>query len=254
MVHPPPETTADSLLGGRLRLHQAARGHRAGSDALMLAALTPPQTRGLILDIGASAGAVGLVAALRAPQAQVGLVEIDPASCALARLNIQANALEGRMCVYETDVVPAACRRAAGLVDEMAELVLTNPPFFEAGAVRITPDADKARAHVAAVPLAEWVRASLALLAPGGVFAMIHRADALAHCLSAIGGRLGALTIRPVQPRAGVAATRILLRGVKGSKAPLTLAAPFILHEQDGQFTTEARQIGEGAPPDWFFG
>ena len=66
MVHPPPETTADSLLSGRLRLHQAARGHRAGSDALMLAALTPPETRGLILDIGASAGAVGLVAALRA--------------------------------------------------------------------------------------------------------------------------------------------------------------------------------------------
>jgi tRNA1(Val) A37 N6-methylase TrmN6 len=131
---------------------------------------------------------------------------------------------------------------------------LTNPPFFEAGSVRITPDADKARAHVAAVPLAEWVRASLALLAPGGFFAMIHRADALAHCLSAIGGRLGALTVRPVQPRAGVSATRILLRGVKGSKAPLTLASPFILHEEDGRFTPEARQVGAGAPPDWFFG
>ncbi len=254
MVHPPPETTADSLLGGRLRLHQAPRGHRAGTDALLLAALTPPETRGLILDIGASAGAVGLVAAMRAPQAQVGLVDIDPTACALARANIFANALADRMRVFEADVALAASRRAAGLVDEMAELVLTNPPFFEAGAVRVTPDADKARAHVATVPLADWLRASLALLAPGGVFAMIHRADALANCLASIGGRVGGLTIRPVQPRVGAAATRILLRGVKGSKAPLTLAAPFILHEDGGQFTPEAQQVGEGAPPEWFFG
>ena len=102
--------------------------------------------------------------------------------------------------------------------------------------MRVTPDPDKARAHIARAPLAEWVRACLALLAPGGAFAMIHRADALAQCLAAAEGRLGAVTILPILPRAGEPAVRILLRGVKGSKAPLSLLAPLSLDEADGRF------------------
>jgi tRNA1(Val) A37 N6-methylase TrmN6 len=127
--------------------------------------------------------------------------------------------------VHEADVTSASARRAAGLVDENAALVLTNPPFHEEGRVRVTPDPGKARAHIARAPLAEWVRGALALLAPGGVFVMIHRADALATCLAAVEGRLGGVTILPIHSRPGAPATRILLRGVKGSKAPLALLA-----------------------------
>ena len=48
----------DDFLEGRLSLRQGG-GHRAGHDAVLLAALTPPETEGLILDVGAGAGAVG---------------------------------------------------------------------------------------------------------------------------------------------------------------------------------------------------
>ncbi len=213
----------DGFLDGRLRLRQSAAGHRAGTDAVLLADATPQDQQGLILDIGAGAGAVGLMAALRAPAATVGLVEIDPQSCALARENVAANSLDARALVYEADVLLATSRRAAGLIDESAALVLTNPPFHEAGRVRVTPDAAKARAHVASAPLAGWVRACLALLAPGGAFMMIHRADALAECLAAVEGRIGGVSIAPIHTRADAPATRILLAGVKGSKAPLSI-------------------------------
>ncbi|WP_457795635.1 tRNA1(Val) (adenine(37)-N6)-methyltransferase [Methylocystis sp. S23] len=210
---------ADGFLGGRLRLKQG-RGHRAGHDATLLAALTPPDQTGLILDIGAGAGAVGLMAAALAPGAAVGLVEIDPESCALARENVALNGLSARVAVHEADVTSAKSRRASGLADERAALVLTNPPFYEEGRVRVTPDRARARAHVAAVPLAEWVRGALALLAPGGTFAMIHRADALYECLAAARGRLGGVTVQPVYSKPGAPAARILVTGVKGSKAP----------------------------------
>ncbi len=213
---------ADGFLDGRLRLLQG-RGHRAGHDAVLLASSVPPAQRGLILDIGAGAGAVGLMAAVLAPQATVGLVEIDPASCARARANVAANDLAARVSVHEADLLSARSRRAAGLADEAAALVLTNPPFYEAGRVRVTPDPAKARAHVAAVPLAEWVRGALALLAPGGTFVMIHRADALAECLAAVSNRLGGVSIEPIHSRAGAPAIRVLLSGVKGSKSPLVL-------------------------------
>ncbi len=234
-------------MNGRVALRQSPRGHRAGTDAVLLAAATPPQTKGLILDIGAGAGAVGLMAAVRGPAARVGLVEIDPRSCALARENATANRLSDRVAVHEADVLSPKSRRAAGLVDEQAALVLTNPPFHVAGRVRVTPDADKARAHVAAAPLADWVRAALALLAPGGVFVMIHRADALAECLASVADRLGGLRLLPVSPRAGEAATRLLLKGTKGSKAPLALLPPLVLHALDGAFTPEAEAVHSGA-------
>lgn len=213
---------ADGFLDGRLRLQQG-RGHRAGHDAVLLAARVPPAQTGLILDIGAGVGAVGLMAAVLAPQATVGLVELDPASCALARENVAANDLGARVSVHESDLLSARSRRAAGLAEEAAALVLTNPPFYDSGRVRVTPDPAKARAHVAAVGLAEWVRAALALLAPGGTFVMIHRADALAECLAAISNRLGGVSIEPIHSRPGAPAIRVLLSGVKGSKSPLRL-------------------------------
>ena len=40
-------------------------------------------------------------------------------------------------------------RRAAGLVDEAADLVVANPPYLAAAAARVSPDARRARAHVA---------------------------------------------------------------------------------------------------------
>jgi tRNA1(Val) A37 N6-methylase TrmN6 len=240
------DPAADRFLSGRVRLRQPARGHRSGTDAVLLAAATPPQQQGLILDIGAGVGAVGLMAAARATDARTGLVEIDPDCCALARQNIALNNFSQRAAVYEADVLAPASRRAAWLVDEAAALVLTNPPFFDAARVRATPDAAKSRAHVARAPLADWTRACLALLAPGGVFAMIHRADALAECLAAVQGRLGAVSVLPIPPRAGEPATRIVLRGVKGSKAPLSLLAPLALHDADGCFTPQAEAIHRG--------
>src|SRR5271165_632696 len=141
------------FLGGRLQLAQDERGHRVGLDAALLAAATPAATSGLILDLGAGVGAVGLV-------------EIAQETAALARENIRLNGLEERVRLYEADFIGAANRRASGLVDEAAEVVLTNPPHHARGSVRVSPDTAKALAHVAEAPLAEWTRAALALLAP----------------------------------------------------------------------------------------
>jgi tRNA1(Val) A37 N6-methylase TrmN6 len=241
----------NGFLGGRVLLRQGARGHRAGTDAALLASAVPRGVQGFALDAGAGAGAVGLSVAALAPTLRVGLIEIEPEACAFARENIALNDFGARVQLFEADLLDAASRRGAGLVPETANVLLTNPPFFEAGRVRATPDSRKALAHIGSAPLGAWVRSCLSLLRPGGVFAMIHRADALADCLAATQGRLGAIAILPVAPREGLAAARVLLKGVKGSKAPLTLCAPLVLHQADGSFTALAEAIhrGEAAAP-----
>ncbi|WP_400769117.1 tRNA1(Val) (adenine(37)-N6)-methyltransferase [Methylosinus sporium] len=242
----PAAPRADAFLGGKLRLLQPSRGHRVGTDAILLAAAAPRELGGLLLDIGAGVGAVGLIAALRAPRATIGLVEIDALSASLARENVAANGLAERARVFECDMRSAAARRAAGLEGANADLILTNPPYLTPGRARVSPDPRRALAHVSAGGLEPWLRACVALLRPGGALVMIHRADALPDCLASIGARLGGLAILPIAPRAGQAATRILLRGVKGSKAPLALYPPLVLHGADGGFTPEADALHRG--------
>jgi tRNA1(Val) A37 N6-methylase TrmN6 len=100
--------------------------------------------------------------------------------------------------------------------------------------------------------LAAWVHACVALLRPGGTFLMIHRADALDEILRAAWPQLGALILLPIHPAGGRPATRILVRGLKGRRTPLSLAPPLVLHEADGAFTAylEALHRGE-ARIDW---
>jgi tRNA1(Val) A37 N6-methylase TrmN6 len=82
-------------------------------------------------------------------------------------------------------------------------------------------------------------------LRPGGRFALIHRADALKKCLDVLEGRFGALEILPLHPRANQPAHRVILRGIKGSRAALSLLPPFIIHEGD-HFTPQAEAIHKG--------
>jgi tRNA1(Val) A37 N6-methylase TrmN6 len=248
--------SCDAWLGGRLILQQPRRGHRVGSDAALLAAAAR-LAEGRLIDVGAGVGAVGLAILSRSERAAADLIEIDPTLAGLAADNAARNGLAARARVVQADILDAGARRAAGLSDETADLVVTNPPFFEPGAVRASPDPGKARAHVLAgnaggTLLVGWIRACLALLKSGGSFVMIHRPDALAAILRASENRLGALALLPVHPRAGAPAHRLLVSGIKGSKAPLRIASPLALHDADGRLTLEADAIHRGqALIDW---
>lgn len=231
------------MFDGRLLLHQPERGHRVGTDAILLVAAAPRLAGGLIVDVGAGVGAVGLALAQANPEAQVALLEKNPAAAALARENIAANGLQARARVIEADLFDVAARKAEGLV-EAADLVVTNPPYLDAREGRLSPDSDRAMAHVLDEGGVEkWLRASLALLRPGGALAAIHRADALHALLAALSARVGDLRVLPIFPKEGAPAGRVILRGRKGSKAPLSLLPGLVLHSANGRFTPLAEAI-----------
>lgn len=247
----PATVSSDAWLGGRLSLLQPLRGHRVGSDAALLAAAVDIRA-GRLVDVGAGVGAVGLAIAARSRSVEADLVEIDMGLAQLAEDNAARNGLAGRVRVLNLDVADARARRKAGLLAEAADAIVTNPPFFDPAVVRVSPNEAKAGAHVFAAvagavsPLAAWIRASLACLKSGGRFVMIHRPDALAAILTAAENRLGAVVLLPVYPRQGAAAHRLLISGVKGSRAPLRVGTPLVLHEDSGVLTPEADALHRG--------
>ena len=246
------EASIDAFHRGRFFLAQPLHGgHRAGMDAMMLAAAVPSGFDGLVADLGSGAGGAGLAVLARCPRARALLVEREPAMADFARrtLELAANAgIAARASLLVADVSLAGrARAAAGLGDRSVDFAIMNPPF-NAARDRQTPDPLRKAAHVMEAGLFErWIRTAAAILKPSGSMALIARPQSLAEILAAMPGRFGAVSIRPIHPRPDAAAIRVVVRGVRGSRKTLTLAAPLFMHDADGdRFSAEADAVGNG--------
>jgi len=244
----PAETTDDLFLGGRLRVLQPRTGHRSGHDALLLAATVPSEARGRLVELGAGVGVAGLAAASRAEALEAVLVEIDEELAAIARENVERNALGARVRVIALDIeAPQADRARLGLPPECADLVILNPPFYQRGLERASPDPRRERAHhEGAGGLEAWIDAAVATARQGGRITVLLRPEALPRLLRALGGRVGGLAILPIHARADRPAVRVIVSGLRGSRAPLGLLPGFVLAEADGRPTREADAVLRG--------
>jgi tRNA1(Val) A37 N6-methylase TrmN6 len=235
----------DTLLDGRVRLLQRVGGHRAGTDAVLLAAASPVRAGDRVIDVGAATGAVGLMIAARQPAASFVFVERDPVQAALCRRNLALNGVAGE--VAELDLLERRAGAPPGLVPEAADLVVTNPPYLDAAQARVSPDPGG--------PTRMCCRRGNRGLAPGlrGPAEAEGQARARAPgrrpramCYAALGKgiRGGESALR--HPSAERPAVRLLLAATKGSRAPLGIAPPLVLHGAEGRFTPQAAALHRG--------
>lgn len=232
-------TTRDTFYRGRFEVLQpAGTGHRAGSDALLLAAGLPEGASGKLADLGAGVGVAGLAALVANPGLELVLVEIDPVMAGLARDNLALGTNAGfavRARVVEADVTLTGERRhKAGLPNAAFDYVIMNPPYnYEAQ--RPSPDEMRSLAHAMGEGgLDPWLRTAAAILKPGGVLVMIWRTERLGDILACAQGRFGAICVLPLHARQGEPARRIVVRAVRGSRAPFSIAQGVVLHDAGG--------------------
>jgi tRNA1(Val) A37 N6-methylase TrmN6 len=243
MTAEPAEISEDPVLGGRLMLRQLRAGHRVGHDAILLAAACSARPSERLVDLGAGVGAVGLAVARRIDGLAVTLVEVDSALAALARENAERNALAQRVRVVALDVTtrPAAFA-AAGLGPGSADHVVMNPPFN--AAQNPSPERRRRLAHSASHDtLTQWLHTAARLLRPAGVVTLIWRADDLATSLAALAAEFGGIAVLPVHPKPNAPAIRVLMRAVKGSRAPFSLQPGLFLADAAGKPTAAAEAV-----------
>jgi tRNA1(Val) A37 N6-methylase TrmN6 len=223
--------TEDAFLGGQLRLRQPKSGHRAGHDAMLLAAATAARPGDRVVEFGAGVGAAGLALARRVAEIRLVLVEVDAALAGLAEGNAAANAIPAEVIVLDV-TSEAAAFAAAGLAPDSADVVLMNPPFNDSARHRASPDKSRASAHMAtAATLESWIHASRRILKSGGILTLIWRADGLAEVLAALDRGFGSLKILPVHGDPTMPANRVLIRAAKGGKAPAEIHPGLMLNE-----------------------
>jgi tRNA1(Val) A37 N6-methylase TrmN6 len=242
---PDGDVTDDAVLSGRLRLLQPRRGHRFGHDAVLLAAATAARDGDRIVDLGAGVGAAGLALAWRVGGARVTLIDNDRNLAALAATNAERNGLADRVDAVVLDIAAdEAAFARAGLPPASCDIVLMNPPFNDPHQHPGSPDPRRRVAYGlprAAIPL--WVAAAVRLLRPGGILTLVFRADGLADLLGALAHGFGAVAVKPIHPKPGADAIRILVGAVKGSRAPLAILPGLVLADDGGVPTPEAEAV-----------
>ena len=211
------ETSLDSFLDGRLRIAQPVNGYRAATDPVFLAASVPVQAGQSVLDVGCGVGVATLC------------------------LNTRVSGLD-LVVVENSDLATLS----ADFRTQVFDHVMTNPPFFEPNKQSTPKNAEKTVAHVETLSLPTWIALSLRRLRPKGSFTIIHLSERLPEILGALNGACGDLRVLPIASRVGKPAKRVLVQGIKTSKAPMRLLAPLIVHDGE-QHVIDGDDFAEGA-------
>ncbi|VDC23669.1 tRNA1(Val) (adenine(37)-N6)-methyltransferase [Pseudogemmobacter humi] len=241
---PDGDLTDDKFLCGRLHLLQPARGYRAATDAVLLAAACPAGAGQSVLDLGCGAGAASLCLAARVPELRLAGLEIQAEYADLARRNGARNGVEMEVFTGDLAHMPRELRRDF-------DHVIANPPWYPPGGTA-SPVEVRAQAMQVRLPVGDWVAAAARRLAPGGWLTLIAGADSVPELLAALAPKLGSASVLPLAAREGREALRVILRARKGGRAAFRLLAPLVLHQGAGHdgdresYTPEANAILRG--------
>lgn len=233
-------TTHDTIYQGRLRLEQPAKGYRFGSDAMLLAASLDARPNQSVLELGCGVGAVLMAAWHRLEGVKLTGIEREAGYADLAEKNIRENKAEDRVNVYRCDLMQPMAALALGSFDH----VIANPPYYETGS-HSGAETDLRRVARQHEPgdLAVWLQVANRMLRPKGSVTFIHATEKLDELITGLQKFCGAITIMPLWPQQDQPSKRVIIRGTKGSKAPLALLPGLVLHQVGGGLTPRADHI-----------
>ncbi|MEL6569724.1 MAG: methyltransferase domain-containing protein [Pseudomonadota bacterium] len=242
------DVTHDTVFQGRVKLVQPAKGLRATTDSLLLAASVAAKPGAHLLEFGTGCGGALLPAAWRSPEVAFTGLELEPDLAALARQGAQENGFGDRVSVI-------AAEASAWVRDHenRFDCIFANPPFFEPG--RISPPGDKKTgAYIASLSLEDWLKAMVFAAKPRAPVIVLHRAAELARLLAPLDRWGGEITVLPIHPRPGQPANRVLVRMRKGLRRGDARLLPGLCLHADG--TTDApgpvlQAVRQGLALDW---
>jgi tRNA1Val (adenine37-N6)-methyltransferase len=228
-----PELTEDALFDGAVELLQPARGYRVSIDSLLLAAFVARRRVRRLVDLGAGVGAVALAIDHLAGVSRAVLIEREPELAELARRNVARAGIEADVLV--ADLAAGLPRGLAG----SADVVVSNPPFFDAERARASRDPAAARARFG--PLAPFLRAAgKALASSRARAAFCYPARSLEQLLAgADAAGLVAKRLRFVHPRIDEPARLALVELRRARPGGLVVEAPLVEWDARGERSAE---------------
>ena len=241
------DRTHDSLFDGDIRVCQHRHGYRYSIDSVLLAHFYYCRGDEAILELGAGCGIIDLILCYRfADRIQnITAIEIQPDLAELARVNILANHLEGKVEILTGDI-----RKADRLIKKNAySLVYCNPPFYRSGHGRQSLNEEERTArHQLNGDVHCFVQVAAMALHRGGNAMFVYPAENLSELIASLQRvHLEPKEMRFVYNYPGAensAAQRVLVRAQKNGNVGLAVHPPlYVYAEKNGSYSEEVARM-----------
>ena len=232
----------DQLFADDIKIIQSKEVFSFSIDAVLLANFPRFPKKGMIVDLCAGNGAVGLFAS-RKTQAPITQIEIQPRLADMGKRSILLNHLEQQLTMIELDLKKAA----TVIKPDSVDLILCNPPYFkELPTSQKNPNTYLAIArHEIATSLEEIIHVSAKLLKTNGRLAMVHRPDRFLDILHAMElENIAPKRIQFVYPKVRKEANILLIEGIKqGKKDGLRVLPPLYIYNENNDYQPEMKAM-----------
>ena len=214
-------------------------------DSVLLSRFPKLPKRGLIVDLCAGNGAVGLFASTRTESQIIG-VEIQERLADMATRSIDLNGLNQQMSMSTDDLKHLPQHIGGSKVD----IILCNPPYFKVDEHSNLNESEHyllAR-HEITTNLDEICHVAQRVLKSNGRLAMVHRPDRFLDIIETMKRyNLAPKRIQFVYPKVTKEANMLLIEAIKdGSLDGLKILPPLFIHNEDGSYTDEIHEIYYG--------
>ncbi|MFT8417424.1 MAG: methyltransferase [Acetobacter sp.] len=234
-----PTTSHGTLLRGRIAYSQFQQGYRTGLEPILMAAAVPARHGQHVLEVGCGAGAGLLCLMHRVPDLHGTGIEKDSETAELARANILANKKE--------QVSVLAASFPEGVPEHLRfDHCMTNPPWHATtGTASPEPRRDLAR-RMGMQTLPLWVKGAASILRHKGTLTLALPTALTDRAVAELSDNgFGGITLYPFWPKTDREARILLVQARLGVKSPARVLAGLTLHEADGAFTPQAREVLE---------
>jgi len=230
----------DDLQLSGLKMIQNSKAFCFGMDAVLLSGFAKAKPGDSVLDLGTGTGIIPILLSAKTQAGKLIGLEIQPESAEMAGRSVALNALSERVQIVTGDIREARMLFGASVFD----VVTCNPPYMIADHGIPNPADEKTIArHEVLCTLEDVVSQASAVLKPGGHFYLVHRPFRLAEIITKMcAHRLEPKRMRLVYPYADKEPVMVLLEGVRGGKARMTVEKPLIIYREPGVYSEELRR------------
>lgn len=198
---------------------------------------------GKILDIGCGNAPIPLILSTKTDASITG-VEIQSDVYDLALKSVALNCLDDRINIVNADINDFS----ADCSSDFYDVITCNPPFFKVttGSHFNNSSYKLLARHEVCLNLEQLFKISRKLLKNGGVVAIVHRPDRMIDIFCEMRrNNIEPKRVRFIYPKVGRMCNMILVEGSKNGKSGLSILPPLVIHDDNGDYTSEVMKFFE---------
>ncbi len=231
----------DDLQRKGYQIIQNADGFCFGMDAVLLSAFAKVKKGEKAVDLGTGTGIIPILLEARTQGEHFTGLEIQDASVDMAARSVRLNDLDNKISIVKGDI-----KEAVSIFGKASfQVVTSNPPYMTGQHGLVNPDMPKAIArHELLCTLEDVISQAAGLIGDNGRFYMVHRPFRLGEIISLmVKYKVEPKRMRLVYPYVDKEPNMVLIEGLRGGRARMTVEKPLIVYERPGVYTQEIYEL-----------